>query len=170
MEHYIPHKAVLREKAETTKLCIVYDASAKADESSPSINGCLETGPPLQRKIMNILIRTRFKTIFLPGDVKQAFLMIQIQEIERDAPRFIWIDNLQSKKLMIYRFERVLSGFECKPISFGWYLGATFFKVQGKVSRLCKRTERRNLCRCYQFRRHVSGRDRADETKHNLNL
>eukprot|EP00794_Sanderia_malayensis_P007616 gene7614-biopygen6137 len=31
-EHYIPHKGVVRENAETTKLRIVYDESAKAEE------------------------------------------------------------------------------------------------------------------------------------------
>ena len=45
-EFYLPHKAVIRESAETTKLRIVYDASARQDESSPSLNECLETGPP----------------------------------------------------------------------------------------------------------------------------
>ena len=41
-EHYIPHKPVIKETAETTKLCIVYDASAKANDKSPSLNECLE--------------------------------------------------------------------------------------------------------------------------------
>ena len=43
-EFYLPHKAVIRESAETTKFRIVYDASARQDESSPSLNECLETG------------------------------------------------------------------------------------------------------------------------------
>ena len=44
-EFYIPHKAVIKETAETTKVRIVFDASAKEDEQSPSLNDCLETGP-----------------------------------------------------------------------------------------------------------------------------
>ena len=46
-EFYIPHKAVVRKSAETTKMRIVYDASAKAHDSAPSLNDCLEVGPPL---------------------------------------------------------------------------------------------------------------------------
>ena len=46
-EYYIPHKPVTREKAESTKMRIVYDASAKSNCSSTSLNGCLETGPAL---------------------------------------------------------------------------------------------------------------------------
>jgi hypothetical protein len=41
--HYLPHHAVIRHDRETTKLRIVYDASAKAD--GPSFNNCLYTGP-----------------------------------------------------------------------------------------------------------------------------
>ena len=47
-EFYIPHKPVIIESAESTKLRIVFDASAKANEKSPSLNDCLETGPALQ--------------------------------------------------------------------------------------------------------------------------
>ena len=46
-EFYIPHKPVIREAAESTKVRIVYDASAKGSEKSPSLNDCLEPGQPL---------------------------------------------------------------------------------------------------------------------------
>ena len=46
--HYVPHHAVIREEAESTKLRIVYDCSAKQSPEKPSLNDCLETGPPLQ--------------------------------------------------------------------------------------------------------------------------
>lgn len=40
-EFYIPHKAVVREAAESTKLRIIYDASAKAHDKAPSLTDCL---------------------------------------------------------------------------------------------------------------------------------
>ena len=43
----MPQKAVVREAAETTKVRIVYDASAKSSSKNVSLNECLETGPPL---------------------------------------------------------------------------------------------------------------------------
>ena len=46
-EFYIPQKPVLRESAETTKLHVVYDASARANSGAPSLNKCLNPGPPL---------------------------------------------------------------------------------------------------------------------------
>ena len=53
-EYYMPHKAVVREAAETTKVRIVYDASAKSNSKNLSLNECLETGPPLQNLIWDI--------------------------------------------------------------------------------------------------------------------
>ena len=46
-EFYLPHRALVREEAETTKLQIVYDASTHAHSNAPSLNECLHAGPPL---------------------------------------------------------------------------------------------------------------------------
>ena len=46
-EFYIPHKPVVHPGAESTKLRIVYDASARAHKDAPSLNECLEIGPSL---------------------------------------------------------------------------------------------------------------------------
>ena len=109
-EHYIPHKPVVRENVQSTKLRIVYDASAKADLESSSLNECLDIGPQLQRKILDILLRVRFKPAFLAGDIKQAFLQIVIRETERNVLRFFWAEDLESKKPVIYRVTRTFLG------------------------------------------------------------
>ena len=54
-EFYIPHKPVVRETAESTKLRIVYNASARENDNSPSLNECLNPGPPLQNHLWNVL-------------------------------------------------------------------------------------------------------------------
>ena len=59
-EYYMPHKAVVRETAQTTKVRIVYDTSATISSKNVSLNECLETGPPLQNLIWDILTRSRF--------------------------------------------------------------------------------------------------------------
>ena len=55
---YIPHQAVIRENAETTKLRIVYDASAKLTKESKSLNDCLHTGPSLTPLLYDVLLRS----------------------------------------------------------------------------------------------------------------
>ena len=96
-EFYIPHKAVVRDAAESTKLLIVYDASARPDGNSPSLNECLEPGPPLQNRLWSVIVRNRFHPVALAGDLKQAFLQIRIRETDRDVMRFHWLKDLVSK-------------------------------------------------------------------------
>ena len=100
------------------KVCIVYDTSAKVNEDSPSLNDCLDIGPPLQQKLLDILLCNRVKPVLLAGDIKQAFLQIVIRETERDALRFLWINDLHSKE-KIYRMTRVMFGLGPSPFILG---------------------------------------------------
>ena len=84
-EFCIPHKAAIQETAESTKIRIVYDASAQANEKAQSLNDCLETDPPLQNKLWSVLMRNRFQPVALAGDLKQAFLQVEIREEDRDV-------------------------------------------------------------------------------------
>ena len=47
----MPHKTVVREAAQTTKVRKVYDASAESSSKNVPLNECLETGPPFQNLI-----------------------------------------------------------------------------------------------------------------------
>ena len=118
-EHNIPHKPVVREQAESTKVRIVYDASAKVNEDNPSLNDCLEIGPTLQRRLLDILLRNRVKPVLLAGDIKQAILQIVIKETERDVLRFLWINNLRSKEETIYRMTRLMFSLGPSPFILG---------------------------------------------------
>ncbi len=51
-DFYIPHKPVIRESTESTKLRVAYDASARANHKSPSLNECLNPGPPYTKSPM----------------------------------------------------------------------------------------------------------------------
>ena len=55
-EFYRPHHPVVRKEAETTKVRVVYDRSARENQYAPSLNDCLETGPPLHNLIWDILL------------------------------------------------------------------------------------------------------------------
>ena len=79
--HYLPHHAVIRKDKSTTKLRIVYDASAKTEGSS--LNDCLYAGPSFGQRILDILIRFRLHRIALIADIEKAFLMISIAEEDR---------------------------------------------------------------------------------------
>ena len=107
---YIPHKRVVRESAETTKFRVVYDAPARTYSGAPSLNECLNPGPPLQNKLWSVLVRARFHPIVVTGDIKQDFLQVCIREEDRNALRFHWLKDLNSKKVETLRFTRALFG------------------------------------------------------------
>ena len=82
----------------------MYNASAKACQTSTSLNECLETGLPLQNQLWDILIRSRFRPILLCGDTEKAFLQIRIRESQRDPLRFHWVSNLNLNRSEVNRF------------------------------------------------------------------
>ena len=102
-EFYIPHKAVVRENVESTKMRVVYDASAKAHSSAPSLNDCLEVGPLLQNKLWKVLVRGRFHPVALAGDIHKAFLQVRIHVQDRDALRFHWLAAKDPQRTRTYR-------------------------------------------------------------------
>ena len=77
--HYLPHHAVMRNDKTTTKLHVVYDASAKSI-GKPSLNDCLYVGPKFNQMIFDILVRFRSYPIALTADIEKAFLMISVEE------------------------------------------------------------------------------------------
>ena len=113
-EFYIPHKGVVKESSETTKLRVVYDASAKEDPSSPSLNECLYPGPPLQNNLWDVLIQQRAFPVMVSSDIHQAFLQIRIKAAEREVLQFHWRrDDLSPLETL--RFTRVLFGLVPSP-------------------------------------------------------
>ena len=96
---YIPHKSVIRKSAETTKMRIVYDASARASPEAPSLNDCLYTGPALQNKLWDVLVQQGAYRVVASGDITKAFHQIRIHESERDALRFLWRPDANSYRL-----------------------------------------------------------------------
>ena len=70
-EWFLPHFPVVRPDRETTKVRIVFDASAKLNEKS--LNTEALPGPKLQSNIFDILVRFRKELEVLVGDVSQMY-------------------------------------------------------------------------------------------------
>ena len=131
--HYLPHQAVIRRDAMTTKLRVVFDASSKAKQNLPSLNDSMYTGPPLTPEIFNILVRFRRQRIGLVADIEKAFLNIAVDTDQRDLMRFLWIDDISADdpRIVPYRFCRVIFGMNCSP----FLLNATLkYHVNGYYS------------------------------------
>lgn len=110
---YLPHRAVIKNDKSTSRLRIVFDASAHGKEKI-SLNNCLYSGLNLLPDLFLLLIKFRSKSIAVTSDIKAAFLQIEIDESDRDYTRFFWCDNVSSKDL-VYRMTRVLFGVTSSP-------------------------------------------------------
>ena len=114
--HYLPHPAVCREDAETTKVRVVYDASAKDTKASVSLNDCLHAGPALTPIIFDILLCFRAGKVTLEV-FEKAFLNIEIHPQDRKYLRFLWVDDNKAlePQVLTYQFNRVVFGVTSSP-------------------------------------------------------
>ena len=55
---YLPHPLSVRKEAETTKVCVAYKESVRKNQTAPSLNDVLETGPSSHNLIWNITLKT----------------------------------------------------------------------------------------------------------------
>jgi hypothetical protein len=56
--YIMPHKAVIKENVSTTKVRMVFDASARSHPTSNSVNNeCMHTWPPTSTIIMGHILR-----------------------------------------------------------------------------------------------------------------
>ncbi|KIH54673.1 hypothetical protein ANCDUO_15178 [Ancylostoma duodenale] len=127
--HYIPHQPVFTPHKATTKLRIVFDASAHY-EGCPSLNDVLHRGPVILPSLYGILLRFRIGQVAIISDVEKAFLQVRLQEVDRDATRCLWlrdhnssptIDNIQT-----FRFTRVTFGIKSSPFLLA---GTTYYHL-----------------------------------------
>ena len=86
---YMPHNPVIKQKATTTKVRMVFDGSTRPQPLGNSVNDCMYPGPPLQPLLRDILIRSRMSPFQLLNDIKKAFLQIAFHDEDRDAFRFL---------------------------------------------------------------------------------
>ena len=97
---------------------VVYEASARAYDGATSLNDCLHTGPSLQNKLWNVLVRGRFYPVALSGDLEKAFLQGRIKADDRDALRFHWQESAGAE-VETLRFTRALFGLTTSPFLLG---------------------------------------------------
>ena len=110
---YLPHFAILKPNKATTKIRIVFDASAKYEGTS--LNDMIYSGPKLQRELFDVLLRFRCHPTALVCDIAEMYLRIQIPEADRAYHRFLWRGCDQSREPEEYEFSRMVFGITSSP-------------------------------------------------------
>ncbi|CAC5391495.1 unnamed protein product [Mytilus coruscus] len=108
IKHYIQHHAVVNPTKPTTKIRIVYDASAKSKEENKTLNDCLHRESIMLQDLCGLLMRFRMNKIAVDADIEKEFLQIELQKNDRDAIRFFWLRNIKhptvQKNEQVYSF------------------------------------------------------------------
>ena len=87
--NYLPHHAVVKTSSTTTKLRVVFDASAKTNNGM-SLNDTLLTGPVLQDGLFSILLRWRIHKIVLKADIEKMYRQIEVNPTDCEFQRILW--------------------------------------------------------------------------------
>lgn len=86
---YLPHHGVIKETNSSTKLRVVFDASAK-NNRGVSLNDALLTGPVLQDNLIDIILHFRFYQIALTADLQKMYRQILVHPDDCDLQRILW--------------------------------------------------------------------------------
>ncbi|KYN13169.1 hypothetical protein ALC57_14645 [Trachymyrmex cornetzi] len=108
MNTFIPHQPVWRPDSLTTKLRVVFDASAKTSTGT-SLNDKLMAGPNLQKDLLGIIIRFRIHKYVMTADIAKMFRQIWVAEEDRKFQLVLWREHPESS-LQVLRMNTVTYG------------------------------------------------------------
>ncbi|XP_011876960.1 PREDICTED: uncharacterized protein LOC105567040, partial [Vollenhovia emeryi] len=111
--YFLPHQAVIRPESETTKLRVVFDASAKTTYGT-TLNDKLLAGPNLQRALNDIILRFRMHEYVLTADVAMMFRQILVDKKDRIYQRILWRRSPE-EQVQTFELNTVTYGTACAP-------------------------------------------------------
>lgn len=77
--YYSPHRAVMKQDSQSTKVRLVYNASSKM-KGHLSANDAQCAGPNLLKSFPTVLMRARERPLLLSGDVEKAFHQVKLKK------------------------------------------------------------------------------------------
>lgn len=110
---YIPHHFVLKESSSTTKLRVVFDASAKTS-SGVSLNDTLLVGLTVQDSLINLLTRFWIHPIAFTADLAKMYRQIKVIPDDTNMQQILWRTSPE-KPLQDYRLLTVTYGTASAP-------------------------------------------------------
>ncbi|XP_064461678.1 uncharacterized protein LOC135371619 [Ornithodoros turicata] len=140
--YYMPHRAVIKQDRDTTKVRVVFDASSSAS-GEPSLNDVVHVGPNLNPEILHLLIKFRSEAVALVADIEKAFLQISLPERDRDALRFLWYVTTPKigqplPAIEVLRMTRVPFGAACSPFLLAATIRYHFRRMSDMYPDTCK--------------------------------
>ncbi|XP_043863650.1 uncharacterized protein LOC122756895 [Drosophila mojavensis] len=104
-EYFLPHHCVLKDDSTTTKLRVVFDGSASTT-TGHSLNDILMSGPVIQPKLVDILLRFRSYPVALTGDICKMYRCVKVPEPDSYLQCILW-RNSPDDELEVFRHDTV---------------------------------------------------------------
>lgn len=111
--YFIPHHCVLKPNSISTKLRVVFDASAK-NQQGVSLNQYLLPGPKLQNDISNLILRFRIFPVVFTADICKMYRQILVLPEHRQFQHILWRSSIESP-VCDYELKTVTYGLSCAP-------------------------------------------------------
>ena len=87
--YYLPHHAVIKPSSTTTKVRVVFDASARSS-TGVLLNDLLMVGPTIQDKIFTHLVRFCFHKYVMTADMEKMYRQVLVHEDDRQFQKILW--------------------------------------------------------------------------------
>lgn len=111
--NYLPHHCVVKESSTSTRVRVVFDASAKTD-SGISLNDLLMIGPTIQSELLSIMLRFRKHRYVLTADCAKMYRQVNVHSEQRYLQAIFWRSH-SDEQLKTYVLNTVTYGTSCAP-------------------------------------------------------
>ncbi|XP_053691865.1 uncharacterized protein LOC128740351 [Sabethes cyaneus] len=112
--YYLPHHAVLRPTSSTTKLRVVFNASAKPYQAAKSLNEVLHVGGVVQSDIFSILLRFRLHVVVFTADIAKMYRQVLVAACHTPFQRIFWRTE-SNQRLRVLELQTVTYGTASAP-------------------------------------------------------
>ena len=87
--YYIPHHPVIKPSSSSTRLRVVFDASAPTS-TGVTLNDTLRVGPTIQSDLISTILRFRTRDVAFVADVSKMYRQVRVSENDYDSQRILW--------------------------------------------------------------------------------
>ncbi|XP_076660276.1 uncharacterized protein LOC143363596, partial [Halictus rubicundus] len=110
---YLPHHPIIKASSLTTKVRVVFDASAKTD-TGLSLNHALMVGPTIQDDVFSLIARFRKYQYVITADIEKMFRQILVHPEDANYQKILWRKG-PNEAVKSYRLNTVTYGTACAP-------------------------------------------------------
>ncbi|XP_043263007.1 uncharacterized protein LOC122403517 [Colletes gigas] len=111
--YYIPHHAVIKEDSLSTKVRVVFDASAKST-TNISLNDALMVGPPIQGDLIFIIMRFRLHNVVLAADLQKMYRQVKVIDSDTSYQKILWRE-CENETIRVFKLNTVTQGTASAP-------------------------------------------------------